>query len=211
MRDSLSKMFGPVPVSRGLITDEMKDYRAPGERLSLLRRKGELTRLKQGLYLALPQDGTAPYSRELIANHLYSPSYVSFESVLSTEGLIPERVEEVHSACMGRSRSYTNSTGRYRYTHLPLPYFAIGTRSVRTEGGLYYMAATPEKALCDLIVATPRLRLQSARALRCYLAEDLRLDEELFSRFNPDIIHQCATAAHKKSSILQLLEQLLTP
>ncbi len=198
-----------VPVSKFFLADELKGYRAPGAHLARMQQRGELTRLRRDLYMLLPQDGDTPYSRELIANHLYSPSYVSFESVLADAGLIPERVEEVHSACMGRSRHFRNDTGRYRYTHLPLPYYAIGTRSVRTEAGLYYLAATPEKALCDLIVVTPRLRLQSERALRVYLADDLRVDEERLSRLDPAIIGECAAAAHKKTSILQMLEGLI--
>ncbi len=208
---SLNKTFGCVPVSKGLLADEIGAYRAPGAHLARLRRKGELTHLRRDLYMVMPPEGEGGYSRELIANHLYAPSYVSFESVLAAEGFIPERAEEVRSACMGRSRCCTNATGRYRYTHLPLPYYAVGTRSVRTEGGLYYLAATPEKALCDLIVTTPRLRLQSTRALQVYLAEDLRMDEELFAQLDAGIIRECAATAHKKKPVLQLLTQLLTP
>ncbi len=209
MATSLARTFGTVPVSKFFLTDELRELRAPEARLALLRRKKELTRLRRGLYLVTPQEGGQEYSRELIANHLYGPSYVSFESILSAEGLIPERVVEVRSACMGRSRSFTNETGRYTFTHLPLPYYAVGTRSVRTPGGLYYLAATPEKALCDLIVTTAHLRLQSERALRAYLDEDLRLDDELLAGMNPYIVREAATTAHKKNRILHLLAQFL--
>ncbi len=211
MKQLSHRTGAPIPVSKFFLADEMREYRSPGARLTLLLQKGELMRLRRDLYMVLPPDGSPPYSRELIANHLYGPSYVSFESVLAANGLIPERVEEIRSACMGRSRVYTNDTGRYRYTHLPPPYYAVGTRSVRTESGLYYLAATPEKALCDLIVTSPRLRLQSVRALQTYLEDDLRLDEELLAQFNIDIIRECAATAHKKKNILQLLTQFLTP
>ncbi len=209
MPSSLNSTFGSVPVSKGLLTDEIGAFRAPGAHLANLCRKGNLIHLRRDLYMVTPQEGEGGYSRELIANHLYAPSYVSFESVLAAEGLIPERVEEVCSACMGRSRGFSNATGRYRYTHLPLPYYAVGTRSVRTEAGLFYLAATPEKALCDLIVTTPRLRLQSSRALQTYLTDDLRIDEGHIAQLSPDIIRECAATAHKKKAILQFLIQLL--
>ena len=111
--------------------------------------------MRRNLYLCSPES----YSRELIANRLLAPSYVSYETVLSACGIIPERVYAVRSSCLARSRSFDNATGHYEYICVPGAYYPEGVTINRTPDGLAYLAARPEKAICDLILATSRLRL----------------------------------------------------
>ncbi len=42
--------------------------------------------------MVAPELSGQTLSRELISNHMYGPSYVSFKSALSYHGIIPERV-----------------------------------------------------------------------------------------------------------------------
>ena len=72
--------------------------------------------LRREIYLCLPEEGEGTYSRELVANHLLHSSYVSYETVLSRAGVIPERVALLKSSCMKRSKVFDNATGRYEYT-----------------------------------------------------------------------------------------------
>jgi hypothetical protein len=40
----------------------------------------------------------------------------------------------------------------------------------------HFLIATPEKALCDLIITKSGFRVQSVKALSEYLIQDIRLD-----------------------------------
>lgn len=60
------------------------------------------------------KDGTL--LRELIANHLYGPSYVSMSWALRWHGLIPERVHLIQSLTTKHSRKFTNSLGEFHMT-----------------------------------------------------------------------------------------------
>ncbi|MDP3436413.1 MAG: hypothetical protein Q8S04_04160, partial [Bacteroidales bacterium] len=72
-----------------------------------------------------------------------------------------------------------------------------------------FLIASPEKALCDMIVSTSRLNFQSKRAVKTYLEDDLRLDMSAFQAMDKSIIEQCA-ATGKKSKALELLLKLLS-
>ncbi len=62
------------------------------QKLRLLEREGQIVRIKKGLYVCNPELTGRMLSSELIANHLYAPSYVSMSSTLRYYGLIPEAV-----------------------------------------------------------------------------------------------------------------------
>lgn len=205
METRLEKQFGSVPVTSGELKQCLRGYRAPMARIAMLHRRGELIPLRRNLYLCSPES----YSRELIANHLLAPSYVSYETVLSSEGIIPERVHTIRSSCMGRSRVFENSTGRYEYIGVARNYYPEGVGLKRTAEGMVYLAARPEKAVCDLILATPGLRLQSAKAAREYLEVYMRADMDAVAGWDADLIHNLAGLAKKKKNDLLNLERML--
>lgn len=207
MQKNLYRIYGGVPVTGDALCAAMAGYKAPRARLALLQRRGELIPLRRNLYVCTEEGHT--YSRFLIANHLLL-SYVSFESALAQAGLIPERVYTVTSACLARSRSVSNATGHYRFVQLPQPYFGVGVTSRQTEEGYRYLIARPEKALCDLVLASPRLRLQSPKAAEVYLSDFLRMDMEDWHRLDPAILRECADKAHKKKRELEMLYTLIS-
>ncbi len=66
-------------------------------RLNEWQNHGYIKKLRRGYYLFADTPLDEP-ALSLIANRLYAPSYVSFESALSRHGLIPEGVYAVTSA-----------------------------------------------------------------------------------------------------------------
>jgi hypothetical protein len=174
-------------------------------KLKRLEEKGEVIRLKRGLYVVAPRISRMELSAGLIANHLYSPSYVSMETALRHYGLIPEAVYETISITTGVARSYQTPLGLYRYIHASTPYYTIGVR-MEQETGSCHLMATPEKALCDKIIFTPRLNLRYKEETRRYLEEDLRLDMDAFMEMDVELLKQIAEVARKETMIRQLIK-----
>jgi len=75
------------------LSDCLKDYARPRDRISDLIKSGVIVRVKKGLYIFGSDYSRGPYSRELLANLMYGPSYVSLDYALGYYALIPERVE----------------------------------------------------------------------------------------------------------------------
>lgn len=170
-----------------------------------LERDGEIIRLKKGLYVVNPKVSRMELSPFLLSNHIYGPSYVSMQTALRYYGLIPEAVYSVQSMTTGVARDYENAIGNFNYIHVPPTYYNIGV-TMKESTGATFMIATPEKALCDLMVFTPNLNLRFQTSMREYLEEDIRFDlDELFN-FNLDIIKECAEVSRKKTMLNQLIK-----
>ena len=92
---------------------------------------------------------------------------------------------------------------------VPLSYYPIGVTIGHTAEGYGYYTARPEKALCDLILATSGLRLQSPKAAGEYLEVYLRADMDALRTWNADLLHTIALAAHKKQADLLNLEKFI--
>jgi predicted transcriptional regulator of viral defense system len=111
--------------------------------LSYNVKKGKILRLKNGIY-AIKKTYLSPF---LIANHLYKPSYISFETALSYYHLIPETIYSFISAT-------TKPTRQFEANHLAFIYHKIKKEAFlgyvveKIEGESVFIA-TPEKALAD--------------------------------------------------------------
>ena len=197
------KQFGNVPVRVDVLTSTMEEYHAPIKKLMLMEQAGELIRLKRGLYVVSPEISGKKISLGLIANHLYTHSYVSMQTALREYGLIPERVMTVKSMTMGRSKVYETPLGSFVYQQCNVDYFRIGV-TMRMEAGVSYLIATPEKALCDWVVTTAQLNLRSVKQTKDFLEEDIRLDMDALKQMNPGVFRQCAEAGKKKTSLLYI-------
>ena len=200
--ESLRNTFGNVPfMAQDLAcllpqTDVL-------HKVSQMERAGYLVRLKKGLYVLPSHVSRCTIQPELLANHIYHPSYVSLQWALRYYGLIPERVSTVTSVCTARSATIQNALGTFTYTTIPSTYFPVGIRQVQ-ENGVTFLMASPEKALTDLIVTTKGLNLRYRKEMAAYLYEDLRLEPEAVAAMDTELI--AAIAQHsKKKSILQLL------
>ena len=199
--------FGVVPIDYGILASELTAYKSPRQKIVELVKEGSLIRLKRGLYVVSPKISGELLSIELIANHMYGPSYVSMESALRYYGLIPEKTYSVDSMTIKRSRKFDSSIARFKYTYCPSSYYAIGVNQV-TKDGFSFLLASPEKALCDVIIYTPQLRLRSMIALQEYLRDDLRLDMDEFFKMDISIFRECALHNKKSEELNNIIKYL---
>jgi hypothetical protein len=128
-------------------------------------------------------------------------------TALREYGLIPERVEVIESMTTHLTVSFENPVGTFEYHHCAKDYYSIGITQ-REEEEVTYLIATPEKALCDYIVCTPRLPLRFIKETYIFLEEDLRLDMDAFMEMNVDIFRQCAALSKKQQAINNLIKIL---
>ena len=199
------KALGNVPVGMPVLQSLYKDYQSPNMRISLLERKGLLIRLKRGLYVVSPELSGMELVMGLIANHLYGPSYVSLHWALRWYGLIPERVETVTSVSTRHTRTFENALGRFTFRGVSQEYFPIGIK-IQEEAGVNYLLASPEKALCDMLLQEKHVPDQSLSRLEVFLAEDMRMDLDDIRQMDGDIIRQCMEAGNKKQLLSNLLK-----
>jgi len=200
--------YAEEPLPRQIMMDLLKEYKRPNDKINELVKKGELTAVKKGLYVAGPRITVTKPEPFLIANHLRGPSYLSLDAALSYWGLIPERVYEISSMTTKTSKSYKTPLGRFRYYHAPLPYYSFGIKSVELTPRQVALIASPEKALCDKIITTSGILLRSSRQVREYLIDDLRMDEEMLRKFDTEAISTWITDAPKKRSLSMLVNTI---
>jgi hypothetical protein len=200
--------FANIPIDYAVISDLFANYRSPKDKIATLEKIGMLIRIKKGVYVISPQITKSKLSVELIANHLYGPSYVSLHSALSYYGLIPERVHIITSVTTKRAKRFTNSLGTFDYETSSTDYYSVGIRQQITEAGHFFLIASPEKAVCDLIQASSGLRLQSSKAMLSYLEDDMRIDLAMLQNWDKDIIRQCIETGKKKTTLSFLLKIL---
>ena len=148
-----------------------KEYSNPKMKLNRLVKDGKYIPIIRGLYETDPNlDG------RLLADIIYSPSYLSFDYALSYYGLIPERVEAYTSATCKKRRSkcYITPFGRYTYQDVPSSVFIRGIEMFNA-GEYTYWIASPEKALCDKVYKLPKIG--SMKDMEMTLLDDLRIYE----------------------------------
>lgn len=191
-------------ISHSALMQELVAYARPNDKISELVKAGTLTRLKRGLYTLSDNPHLA---RELVANHLYGPSYVSCHWALHYYGLLPEAVSCVSSICIDRAREYSNALGRFNYQPVPANYYKFGLSS-QGSGLSAYVIASPTKALCDLIVTTRHIRIQSIRAMQEYLFEDLRLHEADVGALDIEVVNNCLTSQYKSQMLSHLSKSI---
>jgi len=203
------KQLGIIPVDYALLDSLFSGYKSPRNKIANLEKEGRLIRLKRGMYVVSPDVSGKLLSTELIANHIYGPSYVSMESALRYYGLIPESVHIVRSMTIKRSRGFENAISRFDYINCSEEYYPIGV--IQKIGDDHsFLIASPEKALCDLIAYTKELRPRFISALLLYLEEDIRLDLEAFYKMDGEIFRECAEVGKKRndlSNLIKLLQQ----
>jgi hypothetical protein len=158
------------------LTDALKDLSSPRDKTTLLLRQGVIIRVKKGLYVFGDKHRRYPYSKEMLANLVYGPSYVSLDYALAYHGLIPERVEALTSVTPSRSRRFATPVGLLVYRQIPLRAYEVGMVRVETDHEQAFLIASPEKALADKIVSIRGARVASIGEMGRFLDEDLRID-----------------------------------
>lgn len=106
-------------------------------------KKGIFIRLRKGYYA---MEDRIPHSF-FIANCIYKPSYISFESALSYYGMIPESIYSVISATSKATRNFKVMKKDFHYIKIKKEaYTGYRKKEVNKERVLI---AEPEKALAD--------------------------------------------------------------
>ncbi|MGN6396653.1 MAG: type IV toxin-antitoxin system AbiEi family antitoxin domain-containing protein [Mucilaginibacter sp.] len=206
--DDILTDYAEEPLNRQIILSLIKGYKRPNDKIGELMKSGELTSIKNGLYIPGPNSKIARPEPYLIANHLWGPSYISMETALSYWGFIPERAYEITSVTIKASRKYKTDAGRYTFRHCPLPYYSYGIKGVQLSPKQNILMASPEKAICDKIVMTSGIQLRSITQAIRLLTEDLRIDEDKLTGLDLTMMSTWLDAAPKRSSLKMLIKAL---
>ncbi len=174
------------------IMDLLEGYARPRDKITDLLSKGIIIRVKKGLYIFGDDYRRTPYSREILANLIYGPAYISLEYALQYYGMIPERVEAVTSVTPGRSRKFYTPVGLFTYRMVPLAAFRTGMDSVEIGGGRSFLIAVPEKALADKVREDRGTAIRTQKELQRYLLEDLRVDPSALRGLDPGRLENIA-------------------
>lgn len=158
------------------LTGALRDLSSPRDKITDMLRQGIIIRVKKGLYVFGDTHRRYPYSRELLANLVYGPSYVSLDYALAYYGIIPERVEALTSVTLSRSRKFSTPVGLFIYRPIPARAYEAGMVRVEGDHDQAFLIASPEKALADKIVSVRGAPIASVAEMGRFLEEDLRID-----------------------------------
>ncbi|MFH1975798.1 MAG: hypothetical protein ABIJ52_09585 [Pseudomonadota bacterium] len=189
------------------LLDGLREYDRPRDKITNLLRQGGIIRVKKGIYIFGERYRRRPFSRELLANIIYGPSYVSLETALHYYGLIPERVEAMTSVTNARGRRFFTPVGLFIYQGVSMNAYCIGIDQGELENGRSFLIATPEKALADKIQADRGTAIRTQAEMRTYLLDSLRIDSEGLGKLNAETIS--LIAAQYRSRKLRLLSGLV--
>jgi hypothetical protein len=146
-------------------------------------KEGTLLRLKRGVYL-IGERKALPIDSFEIAQQLYGPSYISFESALAHHGWIPEAVYITTSASSKRSATIETQIGTFSYEHTPWDQFFMGVERIVTQDSTFLMAH-PWKALADYMYVH-RKKWKTLTDV----VKDMRLDESALQRVDKAILEE---------------------
>ena len=199
--------IGNIPVTTSAVASLFPELKAGNQKVRNLEADGSLIRLKRGLYVVSPKISRVSLSTELIANHLYAPSYVSMHTALRYYGMIPEAVYVTQSMTVKHSRNFDTPIGRFEYQMISRDAFPVGITYINKQEYAFLMA-TPEKALCDLIANSQKVNLRYLKDVENYLEEDIRMEIEDFKNMDVSIFEQYALVGKKANSISTLIKYL---
>ena len=201
------QQLGNIPVTSSILVSLYSNIKGKSQKIRQLERDKQVIRLKRGLYVCSPDVTGKALSTELIANHMYPPSYVSMASALQYYGLIPEAVYTRQSMTLKHAKVFDTPLGRFEYTHISRKAFSVGLSSVKNDG-YTFIIATPEKALCDLIANSTNVNLRYLKDAETYLEEDIRMERDNFKQMNAGIFEEYIKVGKKADSIRTLLKLL---
>ena len=173
--------------------------------------RGDLIRLKRGHYVVVRPDDRRQVPLRQVANSLYAPSYLSFESALAWHGLIPEGVPNLTSAiCRRTAKVFHTPLATFYYTYIPKSVWRFEICVERPNDKEHsFLCASPIKALFDLVYRDRKKWLKVED-----LEEDIRLDwEELTELLKSISCHQILELARQYrrqdiTRIAQLVSEL---
>lgn len=153
-----------------------------------------LQRLKRDYYLIRNIANKPMINSFELAQFIYGPSYISFESALSFHGWIPERVSVICSATIKQTKSFSTPIGEFSFEKIPNHSFRLGVSYEKEERASYLMA-DPWKAIADMIYCRKKTWLTLND-----LMQDLRIEEESIRNYNLSLLTELSSAySHKRT------------
>lgn len=173
-----------------LLSSVLSSYSSVRRKINELLRAGVIQRVKKGLYVFGRDYAHGPIVKETLANQIYGPSCISLEYALAYHGLIPERVQTITSVTPKRDKDFKTPLGSFTYRYLKAEKYPHGIDQVWIDNRHPVLMASPEKALCDYLFLKKVPPMKNEQEARDFLEEDLRIDSEKFSRFNPTALRR---------------------
>jgi hypothetical protein len=204
---NLSK-YSDQPISTQVLLGLLKGYSRPYDKIIEMVNQGIIYQLRRGLYITTPLVNKTNPEPFLIANHLYGPSYVSLDSALFYWGLIPEQVYEITSVTTKPSKKFQPLKTTYSFTHMPIAYYPLGLQSFSMTEKQTVLIASPEKSLCDKVIATSGVNLRSKKQAIIFLVEDLRISKDRLRDLNLREMVKWVSVCPKRNSIQILIEAI---
>ncbi|EKD55115.1 MAG: hypothetical protein ACD_60C00025G0012 [uncultured bacterium] len=188
----LHGLLGGTPAARyGMVNKALK--------------KGEIIKVRRGLYLLADQYRHKKLSKFFLASRIVPHSYISLESALSYHGFIPERVTTVTSVlALGRTKKFATPFGEFVFYQLPVNEYEFLTGVTRVEEikGEPFLLASPLRALADHIY----VRKTDWQSID-YLTSSLRIDiEQLMKIESNDFIE--IKKVYRSKRVLHFLDSL---
>ncbi len=168
-------------------------------------KKGELIKIRRGLYLLADKYRHKKLSKFFLASRVSPHSYISLESALSYYGWIPERVTTVTSVlALGRTKKFTTPYGEFVFYHLPVNEyeFLTGVNRIEEIKGEPFLLASPLRALADYVY----VKKIDWRSLD-YLTNSLRIDIEQLMQIDSNHFYEIEKV-YRAKRVLQFLVSL---
>jgi predicted transcriptional regulator of viral defense system len=125
-------------------------------RLNYYVKNGDLYRIRKGMY-AKSRD----YNKLELATRIFTPSYVSFETVLAKEGLIFQYYDQIFIASyLNREIAVDQQTYSYRKIKTQVLINAVGVEELNETS-----VATKERAFLDILYVNADYQFDNIRSL----------------------------------------------
>lgn len=147
-------------------------------------KKGEIIRIRRGLYVLAEKYRRKKISQFFLANRIVPHSYISLESAFSYYGWVPERVTTVTSVlALGRTKKFMTPFNEFIYYQLPINEYEFLTGVTRVEEIKQepFFIAVPLRALADYVYIK-KITWEGVD----YLTNNLRIEREQLLRIPPD-------------------------
>jgi hypothetical protein len=194
MIPQLRKAIPQEEFDYGLLMYALSSLKNPRQKVTAMLQQGHIIRVKKGIYAWGEPWRRRPIQLEILANLIYGPSIVSSDWALSFHGLIPERVTVITSTGPKAPVEFQTPVGRFHYRRVPMAYAPLGMQRMEVHG-TGFLIASAERALCDRLLEIPELYRPSQREMASLLKEELRLDEDVLTKMDPDLLAKLAEAS----------------
>lgn len=181
----------------------LRAYKKPRDKITRLLNTGSIVRVRKGLYVFGSDYQRRPLSQEILANLVYSPSYISLEFALSRYGLIPERTYVITSVCLSRSKTFTTPIATFVYKKRPIEVYPIGIDQVELVHEGSYLIATREKALVDLV--SQARGMEDVDEMKEYLYENMRMEQSDLKKLNKKLLIEIIDSYRMSHTILKAI------